>query len=970
MPIDAGPPRSDERLVLLAPDPATAWRAHADASAWRTPRREARVFLSSRRAAATFGVAGPTTTLERWARTPPTVVATPQARRRALLAAVASEPAAAGGATATPADAAGFALVAGPAVRELLRFADVGAPPAGLDPRLARWWRVAARYRAALDATGSVDPAEVLRRAAARARRTGIPTAARPPVAVLGHLDLDVDEVDAIDALAGPGSVVVLPHDPPWTDASAAARADLRERGWRELVVAGTASWPQVEALAPPTLEAEARWAVAEAKRLLAEGASPDEVVLAARDVGAYAAAVRAAARAAGLALRVDRWLPLSATAVGAPVMAWLEAVAQRGAFEPTLAWLAHPRVARLSADAIDALRRWRPADARAWERGEGGVGATLAWPDRERPGAWRELLQHGWRGLGLAPTVDPASDEVAAAPAGGEARGASSDLDDDGDCGEGGLDPADPFTDPALRGAWRDALDALDDLADASGRVGRQAVLATLRDALRAESVRDDDADTGAGPVVTLHPLEALADARVPHVLLLGAVDGGLPSAAPDDPVLGFHDRAALAAAGVPLRTAGAVARREALRFWGVRRAAIRRLWIGVPAQTGRDARLPSPYLARLGLTPRAVGEPPPASPAAFRVAALRAVATVPDAVDAVLAGARRAHAQALAREIEPRWGPDDGFPGLGVDPDAGWWSATELHDLGTCRFRWWVRRSWRVAAPEEAPTELTPLVEGRLYHGALEGALGPALGLAGPEARSAALAALDEAFAAAERRERVADVVPHWARRRDQHLAHLRGLLAAPAFLPDAHEVAAIELRFEGAWHGWRVRGRVDRIDRTPDGLRLIDYKLGSGRPLGARDAEMEPTLDLQLPLYVDVAAPGFAPGERVAGAVYLSLRKMGEVRARPPEPVELHDLFERLRASLRAGFFPVEPHDAVCRRCDLELVCRKGPHLDHKPPTHRVPGAGGMGTGAGAGAGADPAADPAGPSSGGGP
>jgi RecB family exonuclease len=955
MPIDGGSPRSDERLLLLAPDPATAWRGHADASAWRTPRREARVFLSSRRAAATFGVAGPATTLERWARTPPTVVATPQARRRALLEAVASELTAAGpdGAAATPADAGGFALVAGPAVRELLRFADLGAPPAGLDPRLARWWRVAARYRATLDATGSVDPAEALRRAAARAHGAGIPIRARPPVAVLGHLDLDADEIEAIDALAGPGSVVVLPHDPPWTDATAAARAALRDRGWRETVAAGSSAWAPVEVLAPPTLAAEARWAVAEAKRLLAEGSAPDEVVLAARDVGAYASAIRAAAGAAGLRLRVDRWLPLSATAVGAPVMAWLEAVAQRGAFEPTLAWLAHPRVARLSADAIEAVRRWRPADARAWERGASGVGPALAWPDRERPDAWRERLQDGWRGLGLAPIVDSASGEVATAPAGvrvGGPRGRAAD-------GGGGAAPADPFVDPALRGAWREALATLDDLADPAGRVGRQVVLATLRDALRAESVRDGDVEPGAGPAVTLHPLEALADVRVPHVLLLGAVDGGIPGAASDDPVMGFHDRAALAAAGVPLRTAGAVARREALRFWGVRRAATRRLWIGAPTQTGRDARLPSPYLASLGLTPRPVGEPPPASPAAFRVAALRAVAAVPDAVDAVLAGARRAYGQASAREMAPRWGPDDGFPGWAVDPDAGWWSATELHDLGTCRFRWWVRQAWRIVPPEEAPIEFTPLVEGRLYHGALEGALRPARGLAGAEARSAALAALDEAFAVTERRERVADVVPHWARRRDQHLAHLRGLLASPAFLPDAHEVAAVEMRFEGVWHGWRVRGRVDRIDRSPAGLRLIDYKLGGGRPLGARDAEMEPTLDLQLPLYVDVAAPGFAPGERVAGAVYLSLRKMSEVRARPPDPVELHDLFERLRASLRAGFFPVEPHEAVCRRCDLELVCRKGPHLDHKPPTHRVPGAGGVG----ATAGADPEADP---------
>jgi hypothetical protein len=64
------------------------------------------------------------------------------------------------------------------------------------------------------------------------------------------------------------------------------------------------------------------------------------------------------------------------------------------------------------------------------------------------------------------------------------------------------------------------------------------------------------------------------------------------------------------------------------------------------------------------------------------------------------------------------------------------------------------------------------------------------------------------------------------------------------------------------------------------------------------------------------------------------------MTQVRAEPPEQHALDELFTRLRDALRAGFFPVEPHPDVCRRCDLELVCRKGPHLDLKPSTHRVP------------------------------
>ncbi len=923
-----------------------AWRDHAASPAWRAVAPEARVFVSSERGGDAFGWRGPRTTLERWARTPPVVVADPLRRRRALVAAIVAE--SPRGPAADPLriaeDAAGHAGVAGAAVRELLRVADLDAPPAGLAPSLARWWRVARRYRDALAADGLADPAELLRLASRRARRGEVGPL---PIAVLGHLDLQPDEVDLIDALAAPGSVVVLPHDPPWTDANEPARAGLRARGWSETIAdGGGAAGPsaRVVARAPATREAEARWAIAEAKRLLLAGVPSEDVTLASRDLAAYAGAVRTAARAAGLPLRVERWVPLASTVLAAPVMAWLEAVAQRGAFEPTLAWAAHPRVAQLTADEIDQLRRWRPDDVRAWRRAGPAIGDALAWPERAFPRAWAERLATGWEGFGLAPRVDPAT--MDALPV------------DDTEAPER-VTGAGPFADPLLEAVWRDALASLADVADEDGRVRRSAVLATLRDALRAETTRDgdppatarltegddpDDADAagdaGDEAVVTLRPLESLADVRVRHVLLLGAVDGTLPQPTPDDPVLGFQERAALAAAGVPLRGAGDLARGEALRFWGAWRAAGDRLWLGVPAQTGRDARLPSPFLARLGVVADPVGEPPPASPQAFRMAALRAVDTVPDAVDPVLAHARRAHAQALAREAEPRWGPDDGFVGIGVDPDARRWSATQLTDLGTCRFKWWVGRVWGVSAPEEGATELTPLLVGSLYHAALDGALKAAVGRSGAEARRLAADALDAAFAEAERSEGIADVVPHWARRREDHLAHLRALVGAEAFLPDDHQVLALERWFRGEWEGWQVVGRVDRVDRTPAGVRLIDYKLGSGKPLGARDAELLPTLDLQLPLYVEVAAPQVAPGEPVAGAAYLSLRKMTEVRAQPPDPHELDDLFTRLRDALRAGFFPVEPHPDVCRRCDLDMVCRKGPHLDLKPSTHRVP------------------------------
>ncbi len=955
---------SAARTLVLAADPVAAWRQAPSSAPFEA------VFVASPAARAAFGLAGDvaTTTLERWARRPPLVVIAPLARRRALVEAVAD--------VLGREDAAGFAAVAGDAVRDLLQATDPGSePPVDIDGRTRRWWDVAQRYRARLAELGGCDPAETRRRAAQRLRAD--PATRRQRLAVLGHTAFAADEVALIDALAAPGSLVVLPHDPPWTDAHRDAVDDLVGRGWTVRHEADGAPFAPLVAHAWPTMEDEARGALAEVKRLRAAGVAADEVVLVARDVAAYAEAVAAAADEVGLPVRVDRWLPLARTPPAAPVMAWLEAVAQRGAFEPTLAWLAHPAVGRLDADDVARVRRWRPGDDRAWARAAGAdVQRALAWPRDASAARWRERLAGGWGRLGPSEVagaggsaaelpdayVDgPATPPVAGAPAGVAGVAVTPPA-------AAGHEPAPaaPWRDVAVQAAWTAALEGLDASADASGRVSRATVLGALRDAMRHTTVRLDDTSAppgdpsvddgevpdvdlaaagrpladgaGAAAPVWLRPLEALGDARVPHVLLLGAVDGVLPKAVPDDPILGFRERSLLVAAGVPVTTAGRAGRLEALRFWGARRAATERLWVGVPAQTGADARLPSPFLARLGVEPGPPPPAPPASPQAFRAAALRATDVVPDAAEPVLARARQAYAQALRRETGSTWGPDDGFVGVAADRKA--WSATGLRVLGTCRFRWWASSELGVGAPEEGPEELTPLLQGRLYHAALEVALAPAVGLVGAAARAAARAALPAAFAAAEARESVAEVVPHWPRLRAEHLAHLDALLEAPDFLADDHEVVSLEGRFEGEWHGWNVRGRVDRIDRTPNGVELIDYKLSGRKPVGARDAELKLTVDLQLPLYVDVAAPALAPGEAVATASYLSLRTRERVRAAPPNADDLADLLTRLRASLAAGFFPPEPDDDVCRFCDLAAVCRKGPHLARRPPPYRVP------------------------------
>jgi len=62
------------------------------------------------------------------------------------------------------------------------------------------------------------------------------------------------------------------------------------------------------------------------------------------------------------------------------------------------------------------------------------------------------------------------------------------------------------------------------------------------------------------------------------------------------------------------------------------------------------------------------------------------------------------------------------------------------------------------------------------------------------------------------------------HW---REVYLAQLERAVRAEDFALPGAEIAQTEARFTGEWQGFEVVGRVDRIDRTPEGLVFVDYK-----------------------------------------------------------------------------------------------------------------------------------------------
>ena len=186
----------------------------------------------------------------------------------------------------------------------------------------------------------------------------------------------------------------------------------------------------------------------------------------------------------------------------------------------------------------------------------------------------------------------------------------------------------------------------------------------------------------------------------------------------------------------------------------------------------------------------------------------------------------------------------------------------------------------------------------------------------------RSGVLENLEVAFEEAER-ELEMGRVRGWVHWREVYLAKLEWAVKAEDFALPGAEVAQTEARFAGEWQGFEVVGRVDRVDRTPEGLVFVDYKSTASAP--------DP--DLQLSVYREAAAEALFPGEQVRDAYYYSLRKAERIRAKEPSAEALGELAQGIRGALEGGHLPPDVLQRACAFCEFDLVCRRGPRLDRK-------------------------------------
>ena len=303
--------------------------------------------------------------------------------------------------------------------------------------------------------------------------------------------------------------------------------------------------------------------------------------------------------------------------------------------------------------------------------------------------------------------------------------------------------------------------------------------------------------------------------------------------------------------------------------------------------------------------------------------------------------------HSFKVEQHRESREAPNeyDGIIGIPLDYADWTFSASQLRNLGQCAFKWFADKLLQLGPPMEVEEALSPSQIGQLYHRVLELVLAekqqnPALDITDATV-------LAEKFEIAEQAIIPADL-PAWSLRRGEHLRTLALALADPNFLPAGASPLRLETTFNGEWHGLKVRGQVDRIDRIADGLVLIDYKTGKSRPPGIQDRNGKACIDLHLPLYQEAAGPDLFPDEPVAMAYYYSIRGRQKIALSSKSPQhELPDAIDRCKAHLKQGHYPVQPDHgrAACAYCDFDALCRQSEaqvarlrqHLSRPENTH---------------------------------
>jgi len=206
--------------------------------------------------------------------------------------------------------------------------------------------------------------------------------------------------------------------------------------------------------------------------------------------------------------------------------------------------------------------------------------------------------------------------------------------------------------------------------------------------------------------------------------------------------------------------------------------------------------------------------------------------------------------------------------------------------------------------------PTRPRPQMQfGRILHEALKDALGSI-----EQDRPLTWEMVDSAYVAAWARERFC--APEQA----PSLQDLGRLYLRRAYdAGDLSKPLLLEQAFSLRVDGLRLTGRIDRVDRHPDGsYEVIDYKTGSTK----RANELQ--RDLQLGVYALAAREVFRFDPLSLSYYYLETTERVTVDKPKERLEEDRQTIVKVAEGIRHELFPAKPERMKCAGCDFRLLC----------------------------------------------
>ncbi|MGE3856491.1 MAG: PD-(D/E)XK nuclease family protein [Dehalococcoidia bacterium] len=448
----------------------------------------------------------------------------------------------------------------------------------------------------------------------------------------------------------------------------------------------------------------------------------------------------------------------------------------------------------------------------------------------------------------------------------------------------------------------------------------------------------------------VLLAPMHTVAGLRFAHVFVGGLSEGEFPAPQRTGALLDRDARGALAAAGLALPPEPRAAEDDLWRVVRSRADRATSLWRTRLNASGRPAAA-SYYFESAGVAVEEVRTAvAPERAASVRELAIGLVGGWPAEVrrpSDLPAWERVVRVAAPVEQRRRSFSPAGPHEGALPGADVAWllegerrWSPTQIESYQTCAFQFFGGYALHLRELDEEQGQGDARTRGSVVHEILEAAIAPLV------ARGEALDSsnLDEVITHIRAQGRVTwDAAPEryafgraalWRYEGDLALDQLESLVRREARANEALGITSTEpgergfdAEVPGAEPPLRFRGSIDRLDRGPGLIQIVDYK--SGKAL--ERSEVEKGRLLQLQLYALAAQQIFGQARVVARYAFLRAPKAEWAldSARPEDRELLDAAAERAieaREGIADGEFRVAPNVDKCPwYCAFQHACR---------------------------------------------